>query len=80
MLWHVQASTRSACEAAVKRLSATLPAGSSTSVTYGEDHMGEGRDLTGFHLGQANPGSVAEREAAAVEAATGGSYVLAQKW
>ena len=80
MLWHVQATTRAACEAGVKRLSETLPEGATTAVTYGEDYMGDGRDFTGFHLGLANPGSVSEREAAAVEPATGGSYVLAQKW
>jgi len=79
ILLHVQADSAAAVAAAVGQLTSQLPEGATVNTTYGEDYLG-GRDLSGFPVGITSPATPAAREDAAVEPATGGSYVLAQRW
>lgn len=79
ILLHVQADSAAAVAAAVGQLTSQLPEGATVNTTYGEDYLG-GRDLSGFPVGITAPATPAAREDAAVEPATGGSYVLAQRW
>ncbi|KAL5969898.1 Dye-decolorizing peroxidase YfeX, partial [Taenia solium] len=58
-----------------------MPNGAVQSVeeTYGFTYR-DGRDLSGFVDGTANPADETDRIEAAVNETTGGSYVLAQRW
>ncbi|KAH9277818.1 putative deferrochelatase/peroxidase YfeX [Echinococcus granulosus] len=51
----------------------------STEETYGFTYR-DGRDLSGFVDGTANPADETDRIEAAVSETTGGSYVLTQRW
>jgi len=78
---HAKSHDRSKLFELAQRIVGQLPAGSVESFedTYGWVYQG-GRDLSGFIDGTENPADDEWRERVAVEPATGGSYVITQKW